>query len=167
MIAVRRGGAPDADTVLGLFDDAVRWLVARGQEAQWGSEPWSSRPVVAARVRDWAAGGGLRLAIDEPDGAAAGAIVLGDAPPYAPAPHIPEIYVVALVTGSAWRGRGVGAALLDDAAAEARAAGARRLRVDCWAGVPELPAAYERLGFVRTGAFEADGWPGVILERRI
>ena len=39
------------------------------------------------------------------------------------------------------------------------------LRVDCWAGVPELPAAYERLGFARAGSFAVDGWPGAILVR--
>jgi hypothetical protein len=53
------------------------------------------------------------------------------------------------------------------AAGRAHAArlGAERLRVDCWDGVPELPAAYERRGFVRTGSFDHHGWPGAILER--
>jgi hypothetical protein len=37
--------------------------------------------------------------------------------------------------------------------------------VDCWDGVPGLPGAYERLGFVRTGSFDHHGWPGAILER--
>jgi hypothetical protein len=47
------------------------------------------------------------------------------------------------------------------------AAGAEQLRVDCWAGVPELPAAYERLGFSRTGSFDVDGWTGAILVREL
>ena len=63
--------------------------------------------------------------------------------------------------------RGVGAALTEHAAELARAQGAEQLRVDCWAGVPELPAAYERLGFTRTGSFDVDGWPGAILVRAL
>ena len=160
---IEQGTHADADRLLGLFDDAVAWLVARGQTAQWGTEPFSARPAQAERVRGWAAGGGLWFAVD--DAADAGAIVLGDAHDYIPPPDRPELYVQVLLTGAAWRGRGVGAALIEHAAELARAAGAEQLRVDCWAGVPELPAAYERLGFSRTGSFDVDGWPGAILVR--
>ena len=38
---------------------------------------------------------------------------------------------------------------------------------DCWAGVPELPAQYERLGFTRTGSFSVGDWPGAILVRAL
>jgi GNAT superfamily N-acetyltransferase len=164
------GGPDDAPARLALFDDAVRWLVGRGQTGQWGSEPWSQRPSAVARAEGWAAGGGLRFARDVHIGLAAppaGALVLGDHPPYVPPPERPEVYVMVLLTASAYRGRGVGAALIGAAEHEARAAGAERLRVDCWAGVPELPAQYERLGFTRVGAFDVDGWPGAILERRL
>jgi hypothetical protein len=109
---IEQGGAADAQRLLGLFDDAVAWLVARGQTGQWGTEPFSARPAQVARVRGWAA-------------------------------------------------------LIGHAAQLARAAGAEQLRVDCWAGVPELPAAYERLGFSRTGSFDVDGWPGAILVREL
>jgi GNAT superfamily N-acetyltransferase len=164
------GGPADAPALLALFDDAVRWLVARGQTGQWGSEPWSTRPSSVARAEEWAAGGGLRLARDPAAGAGAlpaGAIVLGDHLPYVPPPERPEVYVMVLLTASTHRGRGVGAALIAQAEREARVAGAQQLRVDCWAGVPELPAQYERLGFTRTGSFDVDGWPGAILERRL
>lgn len=170
MIEVVRGGPGDAAALLALFDDAVAWLVARGQTGQWGSEPWSRRPAAVQRVEGWAAGGGLRLARDTgaPPGAPpAGAIVLGDHMPYVPPPQRPEVYVMVLLTASAYRGRGVGAALVAQAEREARAAGAEQLRVDCYAGVPGLPAQYERLGFTRTGSFDVDGWPGAILERRL
>ena len=55
--------------------------------------------------------------------------------------------------------------LVEHAARLAREHGASRLRVDCWAGVPELPAAYERLGFTRVGGFEVGDWAGAILTR--
>jgi len=165
-LEVVRGGPADAAALLGLFDDAVAWLVARGQTGQWGSEPFSAQPAQVERVESWAAGGGLWLARPRGDaGEAAGAIVLGDAHDYVPPPDRPELYVQVLLTASAWRGGGVGAALVAHAEALAREQGATQLRVDCWAGVPELPAAYERLGFRRTGSFEVRGWPGAILAR--
>jgi len=142
----------------------VAWLVARGQTGQWGSEPFSARPAQAERTRDWAGAGGLWFAV-APGGADAGALVLGGAHDYVPPPERPELYVQVLLTAAAFRGRGVGARLIDHAVAEAEAQGAEQLRVDCWAGVPELPAAYEQLGFTRTGAFDVNGWPGAILAR--
>jgi GNAT superfamily N-acetyltransferase len=162
---IEHGNAADAPRLLALFDDAVEWLVARGQTGQWGSEPFSARPAQVERAQRWAAGGGLWFA---GDGAAdAGAIVLGDAHDYVPPPARPELYVQVLLTAEAWRGRGVGAALIEHAVEQARAAGAEQLRVDCWDGVPELPAAYERLGFSRAGAFDVGGWPGALLVREL
>lgn len=157
-------GERGADALLALFDDAIEWLVARGQTAQWGAEPFSAKPERVERVRGWADGGGLWLAVDD-DAAVAGAIVLGDAHDYVPPAEVPELYVQVLLTAAAWRGRGIGALLVEHAAGLARRRGAERLRVDCWDGVPELPAAYERLGFARSGSFDHHGWPGAILER--
>ena len=91
--------------------------------------------------------------------------MVGDAPDYVPPAEVPELYVVVLLTAPAWRGRGVGMRLIEHAAKLARERGAGRLRVDCWAGVPELQAAYERLGFTRVGDFEVGDWPGAILTR--
>jgi GNAT superfamily N-acetyltransferase len=162
-LGIRLGGAADAPRLLALFDDAIEWLVARGQTGQWGAEPFSTDPRKVARVDDWAAGGGLWLACPDGDDPA-GAIVLGDAHDYVPPADRPELYVQVLLTAAAWRGRGVGARLIEHAAELARDGGARRLRVDCWDGVPELPAQYERLGFKRTGSFAVGEWPGALLE---
>lgn len=160
-LRIRPGDAADAPRLLALFDDAVAWMVARGQTGQWGSEPFSAQPARVAKVRAWAAGGGLWLALASDD--AAGAIVVGDAHDYVPAPAGAELYVQVLLTAAAWRGRGVGARLVAHAAGLAREAGAAQLRVDCWAGVAELPAQYERLGFTRSGSFTVGDWPGAIL----
>jgi GNAT superfamily N-acetyltransferase len=160
-MTIERGTEADAGRLIALFDDAVAWLVARGQTGQWGSEPFSARPKTVERVEAWAASGGLWFATD--DGTDAGAIVLGDAHDYIPPTAAPELYVLVLLTASAYRGRGVGARLIAHAADLARTQGAQQLRVDCWAGVDALPAAYERLGFTRTGSFDVDGWPGAIL----
>ena len=162
-MTIRQGTAADADRLLALFDDAVAWLVARGQTGQWGSEPFSARARNVERAQGWAASGGLWFAVD--DGADAGAIVLGEAHDYVPPPPVRELYVQVLLTATAHRNRGVGARLCDHAADLARAEGAQQLRVDCWAGVDALPAAYERLGFARAGSFAVKGWPGAILVR--
>jgi GNAT superfamily N-acetyltransferase len=165
-LEIERGDGGDADRLVALFDDAIAWLVARRQTAQWGSEPWSADPAKVERTREWAQGGGLWLAVDGA-GTTAGAIVLGDAHDYVPPPDRPELYVQVLLTAASHRGRGVGARLVAHAVAQARAAGAEQLRVDCWAGVPGLPAAYERLGFTRTGSFTVKDWPGAILVRPV
>jgi GNAT superfamily N-acetyltransferase len=189
-LEVRPGGADDAARLLALFDDALAWLVGRGQTGQWGSEPFSAREANVERARGWARDGGLWFAVSrngddagaEPDdggqtraGAGravrriedAGAIVLGEAFEYVPPPDRPELYVQVLLTRASYRGRGVGRRLVDHAADLAREQGAERLRVDCWDGTADLPAAYERLGFTRVGPFDVKGWPGAILVRDV
>jgi GNAT superfamily N-acetyltransferase len=163
---IRRGRADDAGLVLALFDEAVAWLVARGQTGQWGTEPWSQRARPVAMVRSWAGGDGLRIA-HEDDGTPLGALVLGAHPPHVEPIEERERYVEALVTSRAHAGRGVGATLVAAAAEEARATGAAVLRVDCWAGAPPLVAWYERQGFERSGTFDVGGWIGQVFAMRL
>jgi GNAT superfamily N-acetyltransferase len=163
-LKVRHGSADDAPRLLALFDDAVAWMVARGQIDQWGGEPFSAKPSRVRKVQGWAASGGLWFAVaDDAGDAPAGAIVLGDAFDYVPPADCREVYIQVLLTASVWRGRGVGARLIEHAVAMGRGQGAAQLRVDCWDGVPALPSQYERLGFRRVGSFHVGGWPGAIL----
>ena len=163
---VRDGSPGDASVVLGLFDDAVRWMVRRGTIDQWGAEPFSSDPKRVSAVDGWARGDGLRIC--ERDGRPVAAMVLGCAPPYVPPATEPELYVVALVTSRAPAARGAGRVLLDTAEGEARARGLRLLRVDCFAGNDgALVRYYESAGFTRTSSFSVGAWPGQLLERRL
>ena len=59
---IRRGTAADEDALLALFDEAVAWMVARGQERQWGDRPFSERPDALRRVRGMARHEGLWIA---------------------------------------------------------------------------------------------------------
>jgi GNAT superfamily N-acetyltransferase len=164
-VSIRRGEPDDEDALLMLFDQAVAWLVARGQEDQWGREPWSRSPKAVARVRKIASSGGLWIA--ENGNEPVGALIIGDAPSYVDPVPEPELYVILVLTSRRHAGRGYGSILVAHARALAVAAGARVVRVDCWAGAPALVAWYERQGFAPAGTFELQGWPGQVLEQRL
>jgi GNAT superfamily N-acetyltransferase len=164
--AVRRGAPDDAPLLLALFDDAVRWLVERGQVEQWGTRPFSTDPRRVSAVDGWAAGDGLRIC--ERDGRPVAAMVLGDAPAYVPPAAEPELYVVALVTSRDPGARGAGRVLLATAERETRERHLRLLRVDCFAGNGgALVRYYESTGFTPTVPFRVGSWPGQVLERRV
>lgn len=61
--------------------------------------------------------------------------------------------------------RGVGAALLVQAAIEVQILGKHNLRLDCWADNPALCSYYQRAGFTPCGSYEANGWRGVLMEK--
>jgi GNAT superfamily N-acetyltransferase len=164
-MTIRDGRPSDAAAVLALFDEAVAWLVRRGQTGQWGSEPFSAIEARVAAATEWAASSGLRIA--ERDGAVVGALVLGARPEWVTPADEPERYIQALVSSRAHAGHDIGGTLVRRAIAEAQAAGIGLLRVDCWAGAPPLVAWYERQGFVRSSTFEVRGWPGQVLSLRV
>jgi GNAT superfamily N-acetyltransferase len=163
---IRQGGPADADTMLGFLDEAVAWMVARGQSDQWGAEPWSAQPDRVARVRAMAESG--RLWIAEADGEPAGALVLGEPPEHIPPVDEPETYVRFLITSRRFAGRRIGSDLLDFAREQTRALGIGLVRVDCWAGARgRLVAYYVRNGFTPTDTFAVGDWQGQVLEQRL
>ncbi len=163
---VRPGTVADTNTLLALFDEAVRWLVARGQTGQWGSEPFSSRPEQRRRANELAGSGGMRIA--EYDGEAVGALAVGEPPTHVPAIAEPELYIKLLLTSRRRAGQNIGGALVQEAILEAQRAGVALVRVDCWAEAPTLVGWYERQGFRRAGAFQLEnGWRGQIFELRL
>ncbi len=163
---IRDGGPADAQAVLDLLDEAVAWLVARGQTGQWGTRPFSVCERRIERVREWAGGSGLRIA--ELDGEPVGALVLGAHSPWVEPASSPERYVELLVTSRRCAGRDIGGALIRRAIEETRDAGLSLLRVDCWAGAPPLVAWYERQGFTRSGTFVVlGGWHGQVFSLEV
>jgi GNAT superfamily N-acetyltransferase len=161
---LRIGSVDDTEAVLGLLDRAVEWLVAQGRTGQWGDQPWSGSEDRVARIRGMIAGSELLLL--EQDGVAVAALAHGPtAHEYVPAATEPEDYVLLLVSDPSVRG--AGRRVLDESWARARAAGAGRQRVDCYAGDDgKLVGWYEAAGFTRTEPFDVNGWPGQLLERR-
>ncbi|GAA2793306.1 GNAT family N-acetyltransferase [Saccharopolyspora taberi] len=167
MTSVRLGGRDEVPALLAMFDEAVAWLADRGSQDQWGALPWSQDPARVDGVRGLLDAGDLWIA--EVDGAVAGATVLGERPPeHVPAAGEPELYVRLLLTSRRLAGRGIGAALLEQARAQARRLGVALLRVDCWGGGDrKLVDYYVRAGFTPTETFEHRGWPGQVLEQRL
>jgi GNAT superfamily N-acetyltransferase len=166
-VNIRVGTAADAPIVLALLDEAVAWLVARGQTGQWGTEPWSANERAVEQMAALSASGGLRIAEDAP-GEPVGALGLGERHPWVDPAPLPELYVTLLVTSRRHAGQDVGGALIRRAAQEARAAGLPLLRVDCWADAPGLVGWYERQGFRRNGTFVVkDGWRGQVLSMEL
>lgn len=166
-VTIRAGGPADLGTLLTWFDEAVTWMVERGQPEQWGSKPWSQVPERVNRVEDLVWSGQMWVA--EYDGAPAGALVISGQPPsWVPPVDEPELYVHMLITSRELAGRSIGSALLDHARAEAARAGISLLRVDCWAGADgKLVDYYRRNGFEPTVTFKVEQWQGQVLEQRI
>lgn len=160
-LTFRHGGPDDVDWLLGLFDEAIAWMVARGQPGQWGTEPMSAREPARERVAGMCSGGGLRVA--RLDGEDVAALIVGERPPHvAPIPR-PELYIELLLVSRRHAHRRIGERLVERALAEARERGVEVVRVDCWAGAPSLVAWYEARGFTRAGTFTVnDGWVGQV-----
>lgn len=162
-LSFRPGAPADAGWLLGLFDGAVAWLVARDQPGQWGSEPFSARDSARAHVAELCSSGELRVA--SLDGEDVAALALGSRPPHVAPIDRPELYINLLLVSRAHAHRGIGEGLVERALAEARAQGVEVVRVDCWAGAPSLVAWYEARGFVRSSRFTVKGdWTGQVFE---
>jgi GNAT superfamily N-acetyltransferase len=164
-LTIRPGDETDGPTVVALFDEAVAWLVARGQTGQWGATPFSERPGLRERVHEFRIGGGLYIA--ERDNVPAGVLVVGPAPAYAPPTPVPELYIVLLLSSRRSPGQGIGGALVDKAVELGHERGAEVLRVDCWAHAPGLVRWYEKQGFIRSSRFELNGWQGQIFTMQL
>jgi len=159
-LTIRPGGEADGPAVIAMFDEAVAWLVERGQTGQWGATPFSERPGIRERVYGFRVGGGLHIA--ELKREPVGVLVVGPAPAYAPPAPLPELYIILLLSSRRLIGQGIGAALVTKAIEIGYERKAELLRVDCWAHAPGLVHWYEKQGFSRTNRFELNGWQGQI-----
>lgn len=166
-LAIRRASVADAPAILKVFDDVIAWFVEMGNVGQWGTEPWSASPRRIAQVLEacampdaWVVAG--------PGGHIHGVLVLGEPMAYVPPATEPEVYVRWLIAARDTPVRGIGWRLMAFADERARAAGVRRMRVDCYAGgTGALVRFYESCGYERISTFDLEGWPGQLLGRSL
>ncbi|GLZ75793.1 GCN5 family N-acetyltransferase [Actinorhabdospora filicis] len=166
-MTIRPTTEADIPGVIQMGDDAVAWLVEQGRTGQWGTRPWSENPERAKTMMDRLTS--TEFFVAEIGGRLAGALAVATHPQeYAPAIDEPELYVHFLITAGDFRGRNVGARLLDHARDRARELGIGLIRVDCYGGADrKLVAYYESQGFTPTAAFTVKDWPGQVLEQRL
>lgn len=173
-ITLRPSAPSDAAFIISSYDSAIPWLVAQGSQSQWGTEPLSSKADFVAEMTrcaskgDGDVWGDGKTWIAEVARKHAGAMEIGTKVP----DYVEEVlekgdtvHVVHLTVHRAFKGVRVGDMLLDKAKEEARAAGVRRLTVDCWAGDGQnekLVEYYEKQGFKRVGGYETAAFSSMI-----
>ena len=160
---IRPGTPDDEGALLALFDEAVAWMVARGQPGSGAiaRSPSGRRPARACASSPRAAGLWIAERGDEP----LGALIVGVRPPHVAPIDRSELYIELLISSRRHAGNGIGARLARLADEIAVERGVEVLRVDCWAGAPTLVGWYEAQGFTRSGVFDVRGWKGQVFEK--
>jgi GNAT superfamily N-acetyltransferase len=163
---IRRGTAGDLDTIIGMIDEATDWLRGKGTD-QW-AQPWPDRAARDGRVRRGLRNGNTWIA--EVGGQAIGTITYrphGNHMLWAPKERREDaVYVSRLIVGRNVAGDGIGAALIDWAAAQAvRDWKAQWIRIDVWTTNVALHNYYEKRGFryLRIASCEAKRYPSAAL----
>ena len=156
---VRSADHEDATTVAELLDEATRWVQDLGYE-QWPL-PFPRDELAAAIDR-----GEVYVVEDEGD-AVATVTLLWDDPMYWGDRPPDAVYVHKLAVRRDRSGRGIGAAIVAWANAEAIEAGRDFLRLDCLRDNPGIREYYDQLGFEHRGDLTLGGRQMSLYERRV
>ena len=147
----------DVPAIQGLLESVREWLLARGHP-QW------QRGFPADWVRGEVAAGRFWVAHD-----AAGLVttvrLTSEDATWAARASASALYVQTLAVRRDRAGEGIGAEVLEWAAAQAAARGRSRLRLDFVAPNPRLEAYYAGVGFVVVGDAASGGAPVRLMER--
>ena len=157
---VRRAQHDDADTVASLLDEATIWVGELGF-TQWPF-PFPRQELAAAIDR-----GEVYVVEAENGDAVATVTILADDPQYWGDQPPDAYYVHKLAVRRDQAGRGVGAAVVEWANAEAAEAGREFLRLDCLGDNPGIRDYYEGLGFEHRGDLVLDGRNMSLYERAV
>ena len=157
---VRRAQQEDAVTVAGLLDEATVWVNDLGF-SQWPL-PFPRDQLAAAIGR------GEVYVVESEDGEGVATVsMLPDDPEYWGDQPPDAFYVHKLAVRRDQAGRGIGAAIVEWANAEAAEAGREFLRLDCLADNPGIRDYYEDLGFEHRGDLVLDGRKMSLYERPV
>jgi GNAT superfamily N-acetyltransferase len=159
-VNVRRAHLADADTVAGLLDEATVWVNELGF-SQWPL-PFPRDELAGAIDR------GEVYVVEAEDGEAVGTVtILLDDPVYWPDSPPDALYVHKFAVRRDRAGRGIGAAIVEWANAEAAEAGRDFLRLDCLGDNAGIRAYYEDLGFEHCGDLVLGGLNMSLYERPV
>jgi predicted N-acetyltransferase YhbS len=159
-VNVRQAHQEDADTVAALLDEATVWVRELGF-SQWPL-PFPEDELAAAIDR------GEVYLVEGEDGEAVGTVTILEADPtYWPEQPTDALYVHKLAVRRDHAGRGIGAAIVAWANAEAAEAGRDFLRLDCLCDNPGIRDYYEGLGFEHRGDLELNGRAMSLYERAV
>ncbi len=176
--ALRLAAPGDLDTVRGLVREAVEWLRASKDTDQW-ARPWPDRARHRERILNDLLKGKTWLVWDDKTAAATITIDTEEPLDENEQPVWPDherhrsaLYVRRVIVSRSYAGRGLGAALLDWAAAVARRDHrAKLIRIDVWTTNQELHTYYEGQRFMRRAGRhprEFDTYPSqALFERRV
>ncbi|MDX6409900.1 MAG: hypothetical protein QOE13_2971 [Gaiellaceae bacterium] len=157
---VRRASHEDSSIVADLLDEATVWVGDLGF-SQWPL-PFPRDQLAAAIER------GEVYVVESEDGEAVATVtMLLDDPAYWGARPPDAFYVHKLAVRRDRAGRGIGAAVVEWANAEAAEAGREFLRLDCLGDNPRIRDYYEDLGFQHRGDLVADGRKLSLYERSV
>lgn len=166
-LALCRAGPHDFPAVIGLIENARKWLRTKNTD-QW-SQPWPSEEDRSHRIREGLEGGKTWIVWNGRRPAAT-ITATGEDNGVWPKEMRSDrsVYVSRLVVSRRYAGQGLGARLLDWAAMRARREyGALWIRVDVWTTNTALHGYYKRQGFVFCGFCESiDGYPSAALFQR-
>ena len=161
----------DLGAVLGLIEDARRWLKAQGKD-QW-AEPWPDEEQRDARVLKGLANKKTVIVRQGDTPVATVTMANWHNPkvwmPAACACDLSEraVYLHRLITARKYAGHGLGELLIDWAAKRARAKyGAQWIRIDVWTTNTDLHRYYQRLGFESCGSCPDPSYPSGALFQR-
>lgn len=163
--ALRPAAPANRDDVRALVREAAQWLRQTKSIDQWGN-PWPGRPEQRERILNDLLKGKTWMLWDGP--VAAATITVDPEEPLdlngrptwpEERRHLSALYLRRVVVGRSYAGLGLGAALMDWAAA-ALAENEHRaelIRIDVWTTNLALHAYYEGLGFTRSLSAEGLG----------
>jgi GNAT superfamily N-acetyltransferase len=159
-VNVKRARHEDADTVAELLDEATVWVGELGFE-QWPL-PFPRDELAEAIDR-----GEVYVIEGEDDEPVATLALLQDDPQYwGDRPH-DALYLHKFAVRRDRAGRGIGAAVVEWANAEAAEAGREFLRLDCLCDNPRIRDYYEDLGFEHRGDLVLNGRNMSLYERSV
>jgi GNAT superfamily N-acetyltransferase len=159
-VNVKRARHEDADTVAELLDEATTWVAELGFE-QWPL-PFPREELAEAIDR------GEVYVVEAEDGDPVATLaLLRDDPTYWPDSPPDALYLHKFAVRRDRAGRGIGAAVVEWANAEAAEDGREFLRLDCLGDNPSIRDYYEGLGFEHRGDLVLNGRKMSLYERPV